>query len=450
MAITWRNIDAPHVGGAASLFQQAGQSLNNGFQGLQDVLKQYQGQEKANWDAAKEQNTQAFLDRLSQAKTPEEMAALQASGELDRLKAGFGAQVDRTAVRNALDTRGDFLRQQATNKMTYDNQAQDNADAPIRDRFLAEARQIDVSDPSKVEAQLNMLEARLAESGMSARGQAATAQGLVDIRKSLFGDYKTTQDMANDKTRLGLEATRTNTQVAEAGQRMKFARTNQDYVLQEREASALASRALHDASDLANARDNYLKLSQHLPAELRDKGLGQLAQLYTKATGITPEQDAAIQAELAPYNADIEVAQEYVNSKPVFAQAEQDKVTEGTAISEAVKRTPGDEKYTADTIRKKVAEFRKNRKLSDDVNLGAVLQESLRRLGTYDPWGPGEVSLDTGKLSDIMDEVYNDFDTYQEYQEKLRIAESAKATKQKELQSTLNLRNALKRPPPSK
>lgn len=441
MAITWRNIDAPSVGGAASLFQQAGQSLNNGFQGLQDVLKQYQGQEKANWDAGKEQNTQAFLDRLSQVRTPEEMAALQASGQLDRERAQFGSHIDRSAVRNALDTRGDFLRQQATNKMTYDNLAQDNADAPIRDRFLAEARQIDVSDPSKVEAQLNMLEARLAESGMSARGQAATAQGLVDIRKSLFGDYKTTQDLANDKTR-------TNTQVDEAGQRMKFARDNQDYVLQERAANALASQALEGAPDLATARQKYLASSGDLPAEIRNKGLGSLEALYTKATGLTPEQEAHIQKELAPFDAEIAMAQEYVNSKPVFAQAEQDKVTEGKAISEAVKRTPGDEKYTADTIREKVAEFRKKRKLGDDINLGAVLQESLRRLGTYDPWGPGEVSLDTGKLSDIMDEVYNDFATYQEYQEKLRTAESAKATKQKELQSTLNIRNALKRPPP--
>lgn len=435
MAITWRNIDAPSVGGAASLFQQAGQSLNNGFQGLQDVLKQYQGQEKANWDAGKEQNTQAFLDRLSQVRTPEEMAALQASGELDRLKAGFGAQIDRTAVRNALDTRGDFLRQQATNKMTYDNQAQDNADAPIRDRFLAEARQIDVSDPSKVEAQLNMLEARLAESGMSARGQAATAQGLVDIRKSLFGDYKTTQDLANDKTR-------TNIQVDEARQRMKFARDNQDYVLQERAANALASQALEGAPDLATARQKYLASSGDLPAELRNKGLSALGTLYTQATGITPEQDEEIQRMLSPFDAEIKVAQEYVNSKPTFAQAEQDKVTEGVAIMEAMKRTPGEEDNTSRKIQDQVKKFRSKRKLGDDVNLGAVLQESLRRVGV-DEATFGDDTLDTSKLSDIMDQVYNDFVTYQGYQEKLRAAEQSKSAAQQELMGRYKIRNAL-------
>lgn len=447
MAITWRNIEGGNQMVSMVGMRDAQRSMTDGFQGLQDVLKQYQGQEKANWDAGKEQNTQAFLDRLSQVRTPEEMAAVQASGELDRLKAGFGAQIDRSAVRNALDTRGDFLRQQATNKMVYDNQAQDNADAPIRDQFLAEARQIDVSDPSKVEAQLNMLEARLAESGMSARGQAATAQGLVDIRKSLFGDYKTTQDMANDKTRLGLEATRTNTQVAEAGQRMEFARDNQDYVLQERAANALASQALEGATDLATARQKYLASSGDLPAELRNKGLSALGTLYTQATGITPEQDEEIQRMLSPFDAEIKVAQEDVNSKPVFAQAEQDKVTEGAAIMEAMKRTPGEEDNTSRKIQDQVKKFRSRRKLSDDVNLGAVLQESLRRVGV-DEATFGDDTLDTSKLSDIMDQVYNDFVTYQGYQEKLRVAEQNKSAAQQELMGRYKIRNAFNFSPP--
>jgi len=448
MAITWRNIEGGNQMVSMMGMRDAQRSMTDGFQGLQDVLKQYQGQEKANWDAGKEQNTQAALDRLSQVRTPEEMEALQASGQLRQELTQYGAQIDRSAVRNALDTRGDFLRQQATNRMTYDNTAQDHRDAPILNGFLAEARKIDIGDPKQVEAQLNQMEQRLSQSGLSERGQANAAQGLVDIRKSLLGDHQTVEQIGNAKSRLGLEAARTNAQLAESSQRMQFAKTNQDYVLQERAASALASQALQGATDLATARDNYLQISQDLPAELRDKGLGQLAQLYTKATGITPEQDEAIQKELAPFDAEISLAKEYVSSKPVFAQAEQDKVTEGTAISEAVKRTPGDEKNTANTIRRKVAEFRQKRKLGDDVNLGAVVQESLRRVGTYDPWGPGEVSLDTGKLSDIMDEVYNDFVTYQGYQERLRTAESAKASKQRELQGTLNIRNALKRPPP--
>ncbi|VEF17588.1 Uncharacterised protein [Stutzerimonas stutzeri] len=96
------------------------------------------------------------------------MAALQASGQLDQERAQYGNQLDRAAVRNALDTRGDFLRQQATNRMTYKNQAQDNADAPILNAFLARARGIDIADPRKVEQQLNLIETEMGQSGLSA------------------------------------------------------------------------------------------------------------------------------------------------------------------------------------------------------------------------------------------------------------------------------------------
>ncbi|VEF17587.1 hypothetical protein [Stutzerimonas stutzeri] len=65
MAITWRNIEA--AGPAASLMgmRDAQRSMNDSFESLRGVLKQYQQQEKSNWDAGKDQNTQPFLDRLS-------------------------------------------------------------------------------------------------------------------------------------------------------------------------------------------------------------------------------------------------------------------------------------------------------------------------------------------------------------------------------------------------
>lgn len=442
MAITWRNVDGGQGALAAGrLLQGAEQSFNSGFSGLQGVLKQYQGQEQANWNAGKDMNTNAFMDRLSQAKTPEEMAALQSSGELDQMLSGFGAQIDRNAVRTALDTRGDFLRQQATNRMTYDNTAQDHRDAPILNGFLAEARQIDIGNPKQVEAQLNQLEQKLAQSGLSERGQATAAQGLVDIRKSLLGDYQTTNSISNDNSRLS-------SQLRESKQRMQFAQDNQEYVLQERAANALASQALEGAPDLATARQKYLASSGDLPAELRNKGLSALGTLYTQATGITPEQDEEIQRMLAPFDAEVKVAQEYVNSKPTFAQAEQDKVTEGVAIMEAMKRTPGEEDNTSRKIQDQVKKFRSKRKLGDDVNLGAVLQESLRRVGVDEHFF-GDDTLDTSKLSDIMDQVYNDFVTYQGYQEKLRTAEQSKAAAQQELMGRYKIRNAFNFSPPN-
>lgn len=447
MAITWRNVDAPNFTGANILLRDAGDRIGTGFDGFRKVFDENtQNQQKA-LEQTKNYNTGQFLDRLAGYRDPAALEAAIQSGEINQLRQQFGAMINQDQVRNAVDDRGSFLRKEATERMGYQNTAQDFADAPIRDRLLAEARQIDVSDPSKVEAQLNLLEGKIAESGLSARGQAAAAQGLVDIRKSLFGDYKATQDMANAKTRLGLEASRTSAQLRESDQRMRFAQDNQAYLLQGRAATALASKALEGADDLATARNNYMELSKDLPAEHRDKGLGQLAQLYTNATGITPEQDEEIQRMLAPFDAEIKVAQEYVNSKPTFAQAEQDKVTEGVAITEAMKRTPGEEDNTSRKIQDQVRKFRSARKLGDDVNLGAVLQESLRRVGV-DEATFGDDTLDTSKLSDIMDQVYNDFVTYQGYQEKLRAAEQSKSAAQQELKGRYKIRNAFNFSPP--
>lgn len=440
MAITWRNVDAPNFTGANLLLRDAGDRISTGFEGFRKVFDENtQNQQKA-LEQTKDYNTGQFLDRLAGYRDPAALEAAIQRGEINQLRQQFGGMINQDQVRNAVDERGSFLRKDATERMTFENTAQDHKDAPILNGLLAEARQIDIGDPKQVETQLNQLEQRLGQSGLSTRGQATAAQGLVDIRKSLLGDYKTTQDVANDKTR-------TNTQVAEAGQRMKFAKDNQEYVLQERAANVLASQALEGASDLATARQKYLASSGDLPAEIRNKGLSSLGTLYTQATGITPEQDEEIQRMLSPFDAEVKVAQEYVNSKPTFAQAEQDKVTEGVAIMEAMKRTPGEEDNTSRKIQDQVKKFRSKRKLGDDVNLGAVLQESLRRVGV-DEATFGDDTLDTSKLSDIMDQVYNDFVTYQGYQEKLRVAEQNKSAAQQELMGRYKIRNAFNFSPP--
>lgn len=136
-AITWKNVNGNSDEGVATMLAGAQSGFNAGFDKLAGTLQEYQTGQKAAWDHGKEANVDAFMDRLSQAKTPEEMAALQSSGELDQMLAGYGAQIDRSAVRNALDTRGDFLRQQATNRMVYDNQSRDQREAEAIDNIQA-------------------------------------------------------------------------------------------------------------------------------------------------------------------------------------------------------------------------------------------------------------------------------------------------------------------------
>lgn len=201
MAITWRNIEGGNQMVSMMGMRDAQRSMTDSFQGLQGVLKQYQGQEKANWDAGKEQNTQAFLDRLSQVRTPEELAALQASGQLDRERAQFGAQIDRSAVRNALDTREDFLRQQATNKMAYDNQARDFREADLIDNVLSAYARGDFDAGDKLrEGQDFRNDAHLSSQ------RTASQRGFSQEQRSVNADKRAEIAASQQTARFGWEA----------------------------------------------------------------------------------------------------------------------------------------------------------------------------------------------------------------------------------------------------
>ena len=111
--ITWRNVDAPDLRGSAGLMGVSQAGINEGFKQLQGVLQQQQKVDEANWDQVKKNNTDAFLNRLASTKTPEEMAALQSSGELGQMLTNFGAQVDASAARAAQDNRMGILQGRA-------------------------------------------------------------------------------------------------------------------------------------------------------------------------------------------------------------------------------------------------------------------------------------------------------------------------------------------------
>lgn len=120
--ITWQTINAPSLGDPNRSMQGVTQSIGDAFTPLREQLRAYQGNEAKNWEVGKENNTEAFMAQLtSRYKTPQELAAAQASGELDQLRSSFGAQIDQARTREALDNRGSVLQQRDLTKRTYDN-----------------------------------------------------------------------------------------------------------------------------------------------------------------------------------------------------------------------------------------------------------------------------------------------------------------------------------------
>lgn len=120
-AITWRNVDAPSFQGASAILTGAQQSIDSGFNKFNELLKQRETMDAANWENAKQNNTQAFLDQLTQYRTPEELKAAQESGVLDRMRQDAGAQIDRAGIRGAEDARYGALQQRGLTNVNYTN-----------------------------------------------------------------------------------------------------------------------------------------------------------------------------------------------------------------------------------------------------------------------------------------------------------------------------------------
>ena len=134
-AITWQNINGPSLAEASRPLEAAQRGVASMFSGFEDILKRREATQTANWDQTKLNNTNALLSAVQGAKTPEEYAAMEAG--LREQMAGYGAQVDAAAGRNALDGRLATLQQRAKTGWEFENASLDQKQAPVRDELMA-------------------------------------------------------------------------------------------------------------------------------------------------------------------------------------------------------------------------------------------------------------------------------------------------------------------------
>lgn len=135
--ITWRNVEAPDLRGAAAMLGQAQASLNSGFGHINDVLKNERATADANWSQIRDNNTQTFLDSIAQYRTAEDFQAAQQAGALDQLRSQFGPQIDRAAVRAAEDGRLATLQGRDVQAINYGNTMTDAKEDPIKRTAMA-------------------------------------------------------------------------------------------------------------------------------------------------------------------------------------------------------------------------------------------------------------------------------------------------------------------------
>jgi hypothetical protein len=173
-AITWRNVSGPSLAEASRPLEAAQRSIDNAFTGLGGVLRQQESTDAANWNQVKENNTQDFLNKLYSAQGAEGFKALQDSGELERMLAANGAQIDRAAALSAMDGRMGTLQQRDRQGWEFQDAALDQQEAPV------------VNQVKGFLAQGNLEGAKPLIAGLSARGQANMLTALDQKERQLI------------------------------------------------------------------------------------------------------------------------------------------------------------------------------------------------------------------------------------------------------------------------
>ena len=95
--------------------------MNAGFDKLNQVIKTREDTQAKNWEAEKANNTAAAIDKLMSTKTPAELEAMKASGELEQFAAQFGDQFDQAKLREATVKQLSDLRTADTEAYNYGN-----------------------------------------------------------------------------------------------------------------------------------------------------------------------------------------------------------------------------------------------------------------------------------------------------------------------------------------
>lgn len=150
MAITWRNVNGPSLADASRPLDSAARLIDNAFSRVGTVLDDQTKMGMDNWEQTKQNNTQAFLDQIYAAQGAEGFKALQDSGELQRMIAANGAQIDRAAARSAMDGRLATLQQRDVAGINYKNTMLDETQS-------ADVRRIGLltlTDPAAAQAEL--------------------------------------------------------------------------------------------------------------------------------------------------------------------------------------------------------------------------------------------------------------------------------------------------------
>ena len=338
MPITWKNIEAPSLAGVAGMAESARRTFNDAMSSLRGSFDEYGEQIQTQWDQGKEANTQAFLDKLAQYKTPEELAAAQAAGEIQAFRQQFGNKIDAATVRDAEAN----LQQKLIERIQAQNQYGDyNLDRSQRDQINAIQARAAAGDPGAIEA------LKQYSNNPKFAEYLKNTQGYLDLHAdNVREDKKVTQD----DRRIALEGERVGLERARNSRDQKVFDQTQDEYLGKRAAGVLVQDLISSGKDLATLRGELARQAEegNWSPTVADFAQKDLASKYAITMDITPEQQKTMDGSLAPYVSRHDLATK--NNKRIYestldqlplnqeyAFTDKDYVPEGETIGQIAK-----------------------------------------------------------------------------------------------------------------
>ena len=172
MPITWRNVSGPSLADAARPLEVAQRTFTAGFNFLRDVLQQSEAINAANAVARTQNNTNSYLDQLyNLGQSPEQLQEAMKSGAVQKLRAGFGNEIDANRVRGAAENLLTQRYQQVSQANQYQDAERDRMEAPIMDQIASLTAQGKRAEAAALLEQHNLRKEAGLYAGLDARGQ---------------------------------------------------------------------------------------------------------------------------------------------------------------------------------------------------------------------------------------------------------------------------------------
>lgn len=155
--ITWRNIGGGGGANPTALLALGQNQVQQGFNAISGLLKDEQRLQTQNAVQVRDNNTAKYLDAVASAGGLDALQDPAKRAELEDMRAGFGASIDRNATRDAIDKRVTGLQKQTLVANQFTDQATERQQRELVDRGLEMANAGDMGGVQKLLAETQFL-----------------------------------------------------------------------------------------------------------------------------------------------------------------------------------------------------------------------------------------------------------------------------------------------------